>query len=127
MAKPFLTYQQQIEKLTTDKHLIIDDISLAEEKLKDIGYFALIGGYKYPFRVCVLLHALSFGQLSKMYSLLAPRIKSKVSRNFPYVNEKELSALIQKYMKQSSRIDEQQLLSLMGFPANWKSITRYKL
>ncbi len=50
MSKPFLTYQQQIQKLTIDKHLIISNVLLAEEKLKDIGYFTLIGGYKHPFR-----------------------------------------------------------------------------
>lgn len=50
MTKPFLTYQQQIQKLTDEKHLIINDPTLAEEKLRNIGYFSLIGGYKQPFR-----------------------------------------------------------------------------
>lgn len=258
MTKPFLTYQQQIQKLTTDKHLIIKNIALAEEKLRDIGYFTLIGGYKYPFRdlmtriyladttfedilalyqfdnqlrqlifqyLCkierkmrslisyafcevhgerqsayltptnynntkknqkeiqklihilsrlansntdyaylvyqrkvynnvplwVLLHALTFGQLSKMYAFLSPQIKSKVSRNFPHINERELEQYLKvlvlyrnvcahnerlfshrihsdipDHMKQSIRIDEQQLLNLMGFPLNWKDITRYR-
>ncbi|MDO5407341.1 MAG: Abi family protein [Eubacteriales bacterium] len=50
MTKPFLTYQQQIQKLIEEKHLIINDTLSAEDKLRDIGYFALIGGYKDPFR-----------------------------------------------------------------------------
>ena len=48
--KPFLTYEQQLHKLTDEKQLIINNREFAEEKLRDIGYFALIGGYKEPFR-----------------------------------------------------------------------------
>jgi abortive infection bacteriophage resistance protein len=50
VIKPFLTYEQQIEKLKTEKHLIIKDESFAVEKLQELGYFTLIGGYKAPFR-----------------------------------------------------------------------------
>lgn len=311
MIKPFLTYQQQINKLVTEKHLILTDVPFAERKLKEIGYFNLIGGYKNPFRnpmtrvyinnttfedvyalyqfdnslrklifqylcqiemkVCtsisyafceqfgelqskyltetnynyipsnqtnidklikmlerlantntdydyityqrnthhnvplwVLINALTFGQISKMYSFLLSSTKSKVSRNFDFVNEKELEQylkflvlyrnvcahnerlfshkvysetpdtvlhkklgipkignqytkgkkdlfgvviafryllpnedflifkkelikLIEKYIKSSSRITETELLDMMGFPPNWKNITRYKL
>ena len=49
MSKPYLNYQQQIEKLTEQKGLIINDPAYAEEKLTNIGYFSLIGGYKDPF------------------------------------------------------------------------------
>ena len=49
MSKPYLNYQQQIEKLTKQKGLIIDNSAYAEEKLTNIGYFSLIGGYKNPF------------------------------------------------------------------------------
>ncbi|MBQ9886306.1 MAG: Abi family protein [Lachnospiraceae bacterium] len=47
--KPFLTYTQQINKLIYEKHLIISDIKKAQEKLRDVGYFTLIGGYKTLF------------------------------------------------------------------------------
>ena len=50
MPKPFLTYEQQIDKLKNDKNLIINDRNYAEEKLKQIGYFKLIGGYKHLFK-----------------------------------------------------------------------------
>lgn len=46
MAQSFLTYEQQIEKLVNDKNLIIVDKGYATDVLKQIGYFALIGGYK---------------------------------------------------------------------------------
>ena len=311
MAKPFLTYQQQLHKLTDEKHLIVRDMTLAEKKLREIGYFTLIGGYKDPFcdpstriylenttfediyalyqfdnglrelffrNICkiekkmrstisyafcelhgeqqskyldpanynytrrnqqgihkliqmldklantnmdyeylvyqrrvyqnvplwVLMNALTFGQLSKMYSFLSSRVKSKVSQNFEFVNERqleqylkvlvlyrnvcahnerlfshkvyseipdtilhqklaipkngnqyvmgkkdlfgvvitfryllsredflsfkrELARAIDKYLRQSQRMSEEQLLSAMGFPGNWKMITRYKL
>lgn len=50
MPKPFLTYDQQANKLVSDKGLIVKDIEFAKEKLREIGYFSLIGGYKKPFR-----------------------------------------------------------------------------
>lgn len=49
MAKPFLTYDQQIEKLINEKKLRIVNRDKAKEILKDIGYFSMIGGYKTPF------------------------------------------------------------------------------
>lgn len=44
--KPFLTYEGQINKLTMDKGLTIADTNAAKISLKNIGYYALIGGYK---------------------------------------------------------------------------------
>src|SRR5699024_9746782 len=45
MAKPFMTYQQQLLKLE-EKHLVIDDPRAVEDILHRYGYFALISGYK---------------------------------------------------------------------------------
>lgn len=50
MAQSFLTYEQQIDKLVNDKNLIIADKEYATDALKQIGYFALIGGYKELFK-----------------------------------------------------------------------------
>lgn len=50
MAKPFLTYQQQIEKLCNEKGLIVNDPHYAEFVLKQNSYFALITGYKHLFK-----------------------------------------------------------------------------
>lgn len=50
MGKPFLTYQQQIDKLKNEKGLIINDESYAEKMLKQNSYFALITGYKHLFK-----------------------------------------------------------------------------
>lgn len=49
MSKPYLNYQQQIDKLVNEKGLIISDTEYAREMLTNIGYFSLIGGYKSLF------------------------------------------------------------------------------
>ena len=197
MSKPFLSFEDQINKLKVEKELSIPDLDYAERTLKEIGYFGLIGGYKEPFKnpttkkyrkdVCfedivtlykfdenmrelllkyilkierhlrsmlsyyfsekhgecqshylnkknyssnprkaydvsrligtleklanescdypyinhqrqvhknvplwVLINGMSFGNLSKFYSLVTPDIQAKVSQNFDMVNEKEL-------------------------------------
>lgn len=50
MAKPFLSFKDQIEKLENEKQLKIPDRAYAEQMLREIGYFSLIGGYKSPFK-----------------------------------------------------------------------------
>lgn len=44
--KPFITYSDQLHILTQKKQLHISDLAYAEEKLRDIGYYSLIDGYK---------------------------------------------------------------------------------
>lgn len=48
--KPFLTYDQLIDKLINEKKLCVPDRHDAIEKLKKHSYFALITGYKLPFK-----------------------------------------------------------------------------
>lgn len=50
MAKPFLSYDQQIDKLTVEKGLLIPDRDYAISILKKTSYYALICGYKDPFK-----------------------------------------------------------------------------
>lgn len=47
--KPFLTYEQQLDKLE-GRGLAIGDRAAAERALRDISYFALVNGYKRPFQ-----------------------------------------------------------------------------
>lgn len=49
MSKPFITYTEQIEKLKSEKNLIISNSDFAVKALQNIGYYGLIGGYKHPF------------------------------------------------------------------------------
>lgn len=49
ISKPFLSFQDQIKNLRS-KNLVINDEDYARDMLRKIGYFALIGGYKTPFK-----------------------------------------------------------------------------
>lgn len=49
--KIFSTFSEQVKWLQNEKHLIISDLQYAEDTLKRIGYFPLIGGYKHLFRI----------------------------------------------------------------------------
>ena len=44
-------FSEQVEWLQDEKHLIISDRQYAEDVLKHIGYFPLMGGYKHLFRI----------------------------------------------------------------------------
>lgn len=151
-----------------------------------------------------LVNAMTFGQVSKMYSCLKPHVKAEVAKQYEHVNEKELEtfvkvlvlfrnccahgerlfshtvytdisdtslhsklgiaktgkqyvkgkhdlfaavislrylmpndeflpfkkrlqSLIAGFVQSSGAIQEEDLLSLMGFPENWRKITSYKL
>lgn len=50
MAKPFLSFDDQIDHLENNKNLTIFDHDYARRVLKQIGYFSLVGGYKTPFK-----------------------------------------------------------------------------
>ena len=49
MPKPFMTYDQQLQKMR-DKHLTIVDDDHVKETLRQVGYFSLISGYKDLFK-----------------------------------------------------------------------------
>ena len=53
VAKPYLDYECQIEKLKS-KHLIISDEEYALKMLKKYSYYSLICGYKEPFKIRLL-------------------------------------------------------------------------
>ena len=48
--KPFMTYEQQLDKLINEKGLEIKDRNYAVKLLKNYSYFDLISGYKNPFK-----------------------------------------------------------------------------
>lgn len=50
MPKPFLSYDDQLDKLEQEKNLIIANRDYARTMLQRIGYFGLINGYKFPFK-----------------------------------------------------------------------------
>lgn len=46
----FKTYDEQIDILKNEKSLIVSDENITKQSLVNVGYFTLIGGYKYPFK-----------------------------------------------------------------------------
>ena len=50
MTNPFLNYDQLIDKLIDEKNLIVENRDYAISSLKKVSYFALICGYKDPFK-----------------------------------------------------------------------------
>lgn len=46
MDKPFLTFEEQIEKLKNEYNLIIEDYDFAKESLSSLSYYDLINGYQ---------------------------------------------------------------------------------
>lgn len=47
MAQTFLTYDEQLDKLQTEKELTIPNLSYAKNILQQISYYSLIDGYKF--------------------------------------------------------------------------------
>lgn len=311
MSQAFMTYDQQLSKLSSEKELTIINADYAKQMLEKISYYSLIGGYKSLFKnpstgkykygttfeeiisfyyfdeelrtlflkfilhierhmksmfsyyfcekygenqheylnpanyglnaknqkeiirltdslkntinissrysyithhintynnvpLWVIMNALTFGQVSKMYQYATSDIRTRISKNYPHLSEKQLHqmitiiakcrnvcahgerlysfnttdtipdmtlhsqmAIIKKkgqysmgkhdlfsivialrylleneefksfktqlihqinsILKSCSHISEQQLLEQMGFPQNWKSITRYHI
>lgn len=50
LDKPFLSYEQQVDKLVKEKGLEIKDKEYAIKLLKNHSYFDLVSGYKSPFK-----------------------------------------------------------------------------
>lgn len=101
--KPFLTYEQQIQKLI-DKGLTIHDRKAATALLKStviLHWFPAIKnllkqkmGFINLIPLWVMMKALTLGTVSKFYSFLPQNIQSRVSIEFDYVTENELVRML---------------------------------
>lgn len=91
--KPFLTYEQQLEKLKS-KGLTIDNDDDAVELLKRHSYFALISGYKNPFKTKQGIYK-PHTSLADIYSLYIfdDTLRTIILRNILKV-EKHIKSLI---------------------------------
>jgi abortive infection bacteriophage resistance protein len=68
--KIFLTYEQQLNKLQSDKGLTIADSDYAMHILQKISYYSLIGGYKSLFKAPVggkYLYGVTFEEIVHLY------------------------------------------------------------
>lgn len=91
--KPFLTYEEQIQKLI-DKGLTIHDYEAAIALLKKHSYFALISGYKKPFKTKQGLYK-PHASLDDIYALYIfdDTLRTIIFRNILKV-EKHIKSLI---------------------------------
>lgn len=91
--KPFLTYDEQIQKLI-DKGLTIPNIESATTLLKKHSYFALISGYKKPFKTKKGLYK-PHSSIDDIYSLYVfdDTLRTIIFRNILKV-EKHIKSLI---------------------------------
>lgn len=70
MAQAFLTYDEQLDKLQTEKELSIPDLSYAKNILQQISYYSLIDGYKElfkPLRSGKYYHGVTFDEIYAFY------------------------------------------------------------
>lgn len=94
MAKAFATYDQQIKKLCEDG-LLVEDATYAKEQLGDIGYFALVNGYKRLLRdpsTCRYGAGSSFSDLVALYEFDSS-LRELFSHSLTYVERKMRSAV----------------------------------
>ena len=194
MNKPFITYTAQIEKLKTEKNLIITDTDFAVESLQNISYYALIGGYKHPFidiYTRKYINDACFEDIVALYEFdeelrgiffkylcrVKRKMRSSISYHFckkhgerqeEYLNsnnysnisknkngskyiygkndlfsvviafryllpkadfllfKKQLLHIFGHYEKQNSNLKLNDLFKYMGFPNNWKGITKFR-
>ena len=194
MNKPFITYTAQIEKLKTEKNLIITDTDFAVESLQNISYYALIGGYKHPFidiYTRKYINDACFEDIVALYEFdeelrgiffkylcrVERKMRSSISYHFckkhgerqeEYLNsnnysnisknkngskyiygkndlfsvviafryllpkadfllfKKQLLHIFGHYEKQNSNLKLNDLFKYMGFPNNWKWITKFR-
>ena len=123
--KPFLTYDQQIEKLTKDKGLTITDYDAAKELLKKHSYFALISGYKKPFKAKNGMYK-PHTTLDDIYSLYLfdDSLRTIILRNILKV-EKHIKSLISYSFCETYGDDQQNYLNATKYnysPANQDDI-----
>ena len=52
--KKFSSFSDQVSRISDEKGIKIKDREYAEEMLRQIGYFPLMGGYKHLFTVWML-------------------------------------------------------------------------
>lgn len=70
MSQTFFTYEQQLNKLISEKMLSITDKEYAKDTLEQLGYYSLIGGYKEPFKHAAsgnYKHGVTFEEIVSLY------------------------------------------------------------
>lgn len=108
--KPFLTYEQQLQKLTS-KGLTINNYDKAMDLLKKHSYFALISGYKSPFKSKNGMYKIhtSFDDIYSLY-VFDDTLRTIILRNILKV-EKHIKSLISYSFCEEHGEDQQHYLN----------------
>ena len=117
--KPFLTYDQQLQKLI-DKGLSIHDYDSAKEALKRISYYSLISGYKTLFKDTssgMYRRNASFDEITALY-LFDEELRSIFLKHILHI-ERKVKSLVSYYFCEVHGENQQEYLS----PGNY-TITR---
>lgn len=122
--KPFLTYEQQLQKLT-DKGLVIPNPAQAMSLLKKHSYFALISGYKSPFKSSSGMYKINTS-LEDIYSLYVfdDTLRTIILRNILIV-EKHIKSLISYSFCEEYGEDQQHYLNATRY--NYSSDTQKEI
>jgi len=136
MPKPFMTYDQQLQKLK-DKHLIINDEAAAKAMLSRVSYYTLISGYKDIFKNPTtrdyrdgttfddILALYSFDEMLRELTLrylmhIEQHIRSLLSYAFCYrygdLQEAYLTAQNYQYTSKTNRIEVDRLIERYLMP-----------
>lgn len=138
MAKPFLTYDQQLDKLCNEKNLVINDSKVAREALRNIGYFSLIGGYKTPFinpMTRIYQNDVSFNDILALYHFdlslrelvfkylceIECRMRQLISYHFCAIHGEQQSAYLNPHnynFNQKTTSDITRLINTLDYQAN---------
>lgn len=148
--KPFLTYDQQLQKLTY-KGLSISNYDSAKEALKEISYYSLISGYKTLFKDTFserYRRNTSFDEIIALYHFdeelralflkhilhIERKIKSLVSYYFCEVhgeNQQEYLSLNNYTVTRQNSHDAQRLIDtlrgIVTLPSHYKYIEHYAI
>ncbi len=136
--KPFVTYNNQINILLYKKQLNISDLSYAEKKLHDIGYYSLIDGYKdifYNPMTRTYEKGTNFSDIVALYEFdenlrslvfkyichIEQKIRSLISYSFCEVFSENQSAYLDSSnynVAKKNKHDISKLISILDYEAN---------
>ena len=118
--KPFLTYEEQLDKLKSNG-LIIDDESAAIDYLRWEGYYNVINGYSPCFKVNgKFIKGTTFDNIRRLYDF----DKDLRAITYKYISsiEAHIKALIAHEFSRAHGVDEKTYLQKSCFSNNQKSL-----
>jgi len=149
MPKLFLTYEQQLNKLSSEKGLAIPNLAYAKQCLQDLSYYALINGYKDLFKHGPsgnFLHNVTFEEIVTFYYFdeslrtlffkyilhIEKRIKSLLSYHFceKYGEQQSEYLNIKNYnLSSKNKVQIQRLVNTLqntiSLPSHYPYISHY--